>query len=183
MLFVDARQVTGKGSPLRNPLEYSVKSAVSMATFLLKNRNQVGLVSYNDEVKAVFPSIGEKQIQTITSALVGTYARGNIPLMTALEMALPHLHPHCTVMVISRGDDELLKLMKDTGFPGLAAHQTIHQQLTKQASELLEKLKAGKMVPTVSLASFLKDWLVNHIQGQDKQYGKHIASLQTAGAR
>jgi uncharacterized protein (DUF58 family) len=121
MLFVDAREVTGKGSPLRNPLEYSVKSAVSMATFLLKNRNQVGLVTYNDEVKAVFPSIGEKQIQTITSALVGTYARGNVPLMTALEMALPHLHPHCTVLVISSLDEDptlvnSVRLMKDRGY-------------------------------------------------------------------
>jgi hemerythrin len=75
------------------------------------------------------------------------------------------------------------KIMKDADFPGLAAHQALHHQLTKQAGELLEKIKAGKMVPTVSLATFLKDWLVNHIQGQDKQYGKHIASLQTSGAR
>ena len=75
------------------------------------------------------------------------------------------------------------KLMKDTGFPGLAAHQVLHQQLTRQAGELLEKLKAGKMVATVSLATFLKDWLVNHIQGQDKQYGKHIASLHPALTR
>jgi hemerythrin len=75
------------------------------------------------------------------------------------------------------------KVMKDAGFPGLAAHQAIHQQLTKQATDLLEKIKTGKMVPTVSLASFLKDWLINHIQGQDKQYGKHIAGLQTSLAR
>jgi hemerythrin len=75
------------------------------------------------------------------------------------------------------------KLMKDTNFPGLAAHQAIHQQLTQKAVELLEKIKAGKMVPTVSLASFLKDWLVNHIQGQDQQYGRHIAGLQTSAAR
>ena len=58
----------------------------------------------------------------------------------------------------------------------------IHQQLTKQASELLEKLKAGKMVATVSLTSFLKDWLINHIQGQDKQYGTFISNQKTVGA-
>jgi hemerythrin len=75
------------------------------------------------------------------------------------------------------------KVMKESGFPGLAAHQALHQQLTKQATELLEKIKAGKMVATVSLATFLKDWLVNHIQGQDKQYGRHIASLQGSAAR
>jgi len=121
MVFVDARAVTGFGSPLRNPLEYSVKAAVSITTHLLRCRNEVGLVTYNDEVKAIFPSIGERQIQTMTSALVGTYARGDIPLMTAVELALPHLHPRCTVFVISSldGDDTLVKavqLMRDRGY-------------------------------------------------------------------
>jgi uncharacterized protein (DUF58 family) len=121
MVFVDARAVTGFGSPLRNPLEYSVKAAVSVTTHLLKSRNEVGLVTYNDEVKAIFPSIGERQIQTMTSALVGTYARGDVPLMTAVELALPHLHPRCTVFVVSSldGDDTLVKavqLMRDRNY-------------------------------------------------------------------
>ena len=74
------------------------------------------------------------------------------------------------------------KVMKDAGFPGLAAHQAIHHKLTHQVNDLLEKIKAGRMVPTVSLASFLKDWLVNHIQGQDKQYGDFIAGKKCVGA-
>jgi uncharacterized protein (DUF58 family) len=121
MVFVDAREVTGKGSPLRNPLEYSVKAAVSISTHLLKSRNEVGLVTYNDEVKAIFPSIGERQVQIITSALVGTYARGDIPLMTAVELALPHLHPRCTVFVISSLDEDptlvkAVQLMRDRNY-------------------------------------------------------------------
>ena len=121
MVFVDARAVTGFGSPLRNPLEYSVRAAVSVTTHLLKSRNEVGLVTYNDEVKAIFPSIGERQIQTMTSALVGTYARGDIPLMTAVELALPHLHPRCTVFVISGldGDESVVRavqLMRDRNY-------------------------------------------------------------------
>jgi uncharacterized protein (DUF58 family) len=87
----------------------------------LKSRNEVGLVTYNDEVKAIFPSIGERQVQTMTSALVGTYARGDIPLMTAVELALPHLHPRCTVFVISGldGDDTVVRavqLMRDRSY-------------------------------------------------------------------
>lgn len=121
MLFVDARAVTGSGSPLRNPLEYSVKAAVSISTHLLKSRNEVGLVTYNDEVKAIFPSIGERQVQIMTSALVGTYARGDLPLMTAVELALPHLHPRCTVFVISSLDDDdtlvkSVQLMRDRNY-------------------------------------------------------------------
>jgi len=121
MLFVDARTLNGKGSPLRNPLEFSVRAAVSICTHLLRGRNEVGLVTYNDEVKAIFPSVGERQTQTITSTLVGTYARGDLPLLTAVMVALPHLHPHCTVLVFSSldGDETLVRsvqLMKDRGY-------------------------------------------------------------------
>jgi len=121
MLFVDASVLNGRGSPVRNPLEFSVRAAVSISTTLLKGRNEVGLVTYNDEVKAIFPSIGERQIQTITSTLVGTYARGDLTLLTAVMVALPHLHPHCTVLVFSslEGDPTLVQavqLMKDRGY-------------------------------------------------------------------
>jgi len=121
MLFVDARTLTGKGSPLRNPLEFSVRAAVSISTHLLRARNEVGLVTYNDEVKAIFPSVGERQTQTITSTLVGTYARGDLSLLTAVMVALPHLHPHCTVFIFSSldGDSSLVQavqLMKDRGY-------------------------------------------------------------------
>ena len=121
MVFVDARLINGKGSLLRNPLEYSVRAAVSISTHLLKARNEVGLVTYNDEVKAIFPSIGERQMQTMTSALVGTYARGDVPLMTAVEVALAHLHPHCTVFILSSLEQDAsvvraVQLMRDRAY-------------------------------------------------------------------
>ncbi len=74
------------------------------------------------------------------------------------------------------------KLMHDVGFPGIAAHQAEHVKLNLQVSDLLDRVKAGKMVATVSLATFLKDWLTKHILGNDMQYGKFIASHQLVGA-
>ncbi len=162
MVFVDARAVTGYGSPLRNPLEYSVKAAVSISTHLLRCRNEVGLVTYNDEVKAIFPSIGERQIQIMTSALVGTYARGDIPLMTAVELALPHLHPRCTIFVISSLDEDptlvkAVQLMRDRNYevvfltPALldierdlvVGHVSIRSQMIQQERDsLISELRA-----------------------------------------
>jgi len=38
------------------------------------------------------------------------------------------------------------------------------------------KVQKGQMVPSVSLSSFLEDWLTEHICRQDKQYGRFIAA-------
>jgi len=67
------------------------------------------------------------------------------------------------------------KLMHEAGFPDIAAHQAEHHILSQQVSDLLERIKAGKMVATVSLATFLKNWLTSHILDTDMQYGKFIA--------
>lgn len=73
------------------------------------------------------------------------------------------------------------KLMHDADFPGIGTHQAEHYKLAQQVAELLERVKTGKMVATVSLATFLKDWLTSHILGCDMQYGKFIAR-QLVGA-
>lgn len=70
------------------------------------------------------------------------------------------------------------KLMQKVGFPKLTEHQQIHKGLTEQAKKLLEQVKAGKMVATVSVANFLKEWLVKHIQGADREYGMYVQQQQ-----
>jgi hemerythrin-like metal-binding protein len=74
------------------------------------------------------------------------------------------------------------KLLCDVGYPQLAAHQAIHHKFVQHIGDLVEKVKGGKMVATVSVATFLKDWLVNHILVQDKQYAAYIAQRQPVGA-
>jgi hemerythrin len=70
------------------------------------------------------------------------------------------------------------QLMARHGYPEFHAHKKLHAELIAQVSQMVEKIKAGKMVSPVSIASFLKDWLTKHILGTDKLYGQFI----TAGA-
>ena len=70
------------------------------------------------------------------------------------------------------------KFMRQCGYPGLAAHQQTHRGLTEKVQEISQKMKAGQKFSSVSLAGFLKDWLVNHIMMEDKKY----AAFAGAGA-
>lgn len=62
-----------------------------------------------------------------------------------------------------------------TAYPAAAAHKKEHDDLTKQVLDVQAKYKSGS-VATLSLEvmNFLKNWLINHIQGSDKKYGPHL---------
>jgi hemerythrin len=62
------------------------------------------------------------------------------------------------------------------GYPELAAHKKLHAALLAQVNQMVDKIKAGKMVSPVIIANFLKEWLTNHILGTDKLYGSFITA-------
>lgn len=67
------------------------------------------------------------------------------------------------------------QFMAQHGFPGLAEHKAEHVALAAQVAEVQKKYKAGN-TGTLSLEvlNFLKNWLLKHIQGTDKNYGPFL---------
>ncbi len=68
-------------------------------------------------------------------------------------------------------------LFVQTGYPASSAHKKEHDDLTRQVLDVQQKYKAG-VNGTLSLEvmNFLKNWLVNHIQGSDQKYGPYLNS-------
>ncbi|MDD2851877.1 MAG: bacteriohemerythrin [Desulfuromonadaceae bacterium] len=67
-----------------------------------------------------------------------------------------------------------IKLMQANGYPELAKHQAEHDKFVKQVVDFQKKFQDGSAMLTMSVLSFLKDWLVKHIQGEDKKYGPFL---------
>lgn len=67
------------------------------------------------------------------------------------------------------------KFFVQTEYPDTAAHKKEHENLTKQVVDVQTKYKAG-VTSTLSLEvmNFLKNWLINHIQGTDRKYTPHL---------
>lgn len=61
-----------------------------------------------------------------------------------------------------------------TGYAEEAQHKQLHKKLVDQVVELLGKFNNGEALMTQEVITFLKDWLINHIQGVDKRYGPHL---------
>lgn len=63
------------------------------------------------------------------------------------------------------------QVMQTNGYPDLARHKGEHEKLVAQVLDLQKKFQTGGNVLTLTVLSFLKDWLITHIQGEDKKYG------------
>jgi methyl-accepting chemotaxis protein len=66
------------------------------------------------------------------------------------------------------------KLFAQYKYPEEKAHVEIHRKLVAQVLDIQKKFKAGEAMVSMELMSFLKDWLVNHIQGTDKKYSSFL---------
>lgn len=66
------------------------------------------------------------------------------------------------------------RLMQQHGYPDLVKHKAEHDKLTKQVLDLQKQYQTTKSALSMSVMSFLRDWLINHIQGEDKKYGPFL---------
>jgi len=63
------------------------------------------------------------------------------------------------------------QLMEQTGFPGLAEHRAEHQSFLAQILQSAHRLQYGEGVQMCPLLCLLRDWLTEHIESRDSQYG------------
>jgi methyl-accepting chemotaxis protein len=68
------------------------------------------------------------------------------------------------------------KIMKEYKYDDLVEHSRKHVELIGKVGEFQRQFKQGNAMLTMDLMDFLKDWLVNHIQGTDKKYAPFFKS-------
>lgn len=66
------------------------------------------------------------------------------------------------------------ELMRQYGYPELAAHQQQHREMVAQAEAFVADYRSKGHTALVGVADYLKDWLIRHINGTDKAYGAFI---------
>ncbi len=106
MILVDARALTRSGTITSNPLEMSVKGAATIADYLMKRSNRVGVVTYGDTVRVIPPASGEAQMIKVLSLLTQTYAGGRTDMRRAYQKCSPYLTPRSPVIIFSPLTDD-----------------------------------------------------------------------------
>ncbi|MBR8536472.1 hemerythrin family protein [Carboxylicivirga sediminis] len=60
--------------------------------------------------------------------------------------------------------------MRRMNYPNLKEHQMLHKEFIDKTQSYYERLKGGKLILSIEVTNFLKEWLVKHIKGTDQQY-------------
>jgi hemerythrin-like metal-binding protein len=63
------------------------------------------------------------------------------------------------------------KMLTNSKYPDLAAHQALHRELIKQVEDYSARFEKGEITLNLHLLNFLRDWLTNHILKTDHEYG------------
>ncbi|MBP7554444.1 MAG: hemerythrin family protein [Spirochaetes bacterium] len=125
-----------------------------MALFIWKEEYSVGISSIDEQHKKLVSLLNELHSSMLS-------ARAN----SILEKLLTELSEY-TVYHFKNEEN----LMIDHKYSKYEEHKKNHKNFTDKVHSYLEDFKNGKKLLTVELLFFLKDWLINHINGEDKQY-------------
>lgn len=69
-------------------------------------------------------------------------------------------------------------LMEILGYPDLAAHSQEHNGFISYLSELERRSITHNDITENEIVDFLRNWLLNHIVGSDKEYSRHFAKAK-----
>lgn len=67
-------------------------------------------------------------------------------------------------------------LMKQHNYVNLDDHIKQHKRFVEEIERFFNNYKSGSVSLSVTLMNYLKDWLVDHIQGSDKKFGLTLAA-------
>jgi hemerythrin len=63
------------------------------------------------------------------------------------------------------------KYFDQFAYPEATAHKNIHREFVAKVSDFQEGFAAGRLLLSIDVMKFLKEWLVNHIKGDDHRFG------------
>lgn len=72
------------------------------------------------------------------------------------------------------------RLMDERGYPGAAVHKVLHGEFSKKLDTFRQGVRCGKLLLSMEVMEFLKDWLTHHILKVDREFA---AFLQARNAR
>ncbi|MCK5237372.1 MAG: hemerythrin family protein [Deltaproteobacteria bacterium] len=66
------------------------------------------------------------------------------------------------------------KMLEKVNYAELAKQKEQHKIFTDKVEEIKVGIEASSISAPLQTMSFLKDWLANHIKGEDKKYSSHV---------
>ena len=131
----------------------------------------MSLFTWNDNLSVKIKSIDEQHKKLIN--MINDFY-DNIANRTNNENISKLLNSMSTYMQVHFRYEE--SYMKQLNYEHFAEHKKEHEFFISKVNEVEEKLNTGKLVLSLEMTTFLKDWLKKHIQVTDKKYSDFFIS-------
>jgi len=136
-----------------------IHNKLSKKKFIIwKDEYSVGLDSIDQQHKKLINLIN--QLQTAVD-----YSTGEEFEREALDELVDYTKTHFT---FEEG------LMEDNGYPDFEAHKAQHVKMIKEVEKVLSMYEEDHDTAMDNAVNFLKDWLIHHINGTDKEYSSFL---------
>lgn len=130
----------------------------------------MGLLQWQDSYSVGVPKfdVQHKHLFSLLNELNDAMAqgKGNDVLGKTLRELISYTKGHFLA------EEQLMQIRRYPGFP---THKAEHDKLTQKVLKFQEEFCEGKIGLSVAIMSFLREWLLDHIAGTDKQYGPYLS--------
>ena len=161
--------ILGLAAAPSSPITWVLIAALVFIPSLLKKMSSKQYIEWSDDYSVGLDSIDRqhKKLLSLINQLQTAveYSTGEEFEREALDALVDYTKTHFTY---EEG------LMKDNGYPDYEPHKAQHEKMVKHVEEVLAEFEKDKDTAMTNAIEFLKDWLINHINGTDKQYSEFL---------
>ncbi len=122
-------------------------------------------INWTDEFSVKISSIDEQHKKLIN--LINDFY-GNIRVNSPKEKIFELIKEMKKYTILHFSTEE--KYFKQYDYPGYLEHKEEHEKFIKKVLDFEERYKSGKLLLSVEITNFIKDWVSNHICDTDKKY-------------
>jgi hemerythrin-like metal-binding protein len=154
-----------------SPLTWSMAGVLVLIPFIRRKFKDGRRVDWKDEYSVGIESIDQqhKNLINLINMLQTTvdYSTGEEFEQQCLAAVVDYTKTH---FVYEEG------LMSKYGYPDFEAHKAQHQKMIDKVNDLLAAYEEHPESAMKDALDFLKQWLIRHINGTDKQYSEFLLS-------
>ena len=152
-----------------SPITWILIAMLLVIPFIFKKMADKKFVEWKDEYSVGIDSIDQQhkkllnlinQLQTAVD-----YSTGEEFERDALDELVDYTKTHFSY---EEG------LMRDNDYPDFEPHKAQHEKMFKKVGEVLAEYEQDHDTAMSNAAEYLKDWLINHINGTDKKYSSFL---------
>ncbi|MFQ5643880.1 MAG: bacteriohemerythrin [Thiogranum sp.] len=152
-----------------NPLTWALVALLVIIPFIHRRLSAKHFIQWKDEYNVGIESIDQQhrklvslinQLQTAVD-----YSTGEEFEREALDELVDYTKTHF-------GFEE--GMMEQYDYPDLEPHKAQHRKMIAKVEEVLAEYEQDHDRAMFQAVTFLKDWLINHINGTDKQYSSFL---------